>query len=338
MAAGLAALALLTAACGGGAENGEAPDDGAANGAEAPSEALTEDVFTDVTAQGVECPSGTPGEGNPPLTFGSKNFEEQFTLGEMYSQALQSRGYDVTYQSNIGGTEVIDQAFDADQIDAYAEYLGVLESGPAGQEVGATPEETYQNSMEFVEAERAATLLLQTPFQNTDVVLTTSEFAQEHDLETVGDLNNVGEGGEGVTLAAQPPFETRFNGLVGMQEVYGLTNIAFTGVDPGLVYQLLDQGETNVSNGFSTDGQLASGDYTTLADPENIFGFQFVAPVVKQATLDEQGPEFSETLNCVSSLLTTEVMRALNLEVQINGLDPAVVAETFLTENGVLTE
>lgn len=334
VAAGLVTFAMLAAACGG---DGTTTDDADTTTAGAGGEALTEDVVTEVTAQTETCPSGTPGAGKPEVTFGSKNFAEQFTLGELYTQALESRGYTVDYRSNIGGSEEIDTAFQAGEIDAYAEYLGVLESSIAGhEEPGKTPEEVHQRALEFEEANRNATVLPQTPFQNTDVIIVKPDFAEEHNLEEVADLNNVGPGGEGVTLAAQPPFETRFNGLVGMQEVYGLTNIEFTGVDPGLTYQVLDQGQANAADAFSTDGQLASGDYVTLADPENIFGFQHVAPVVKQPVLQEQGEDFANTLNCVSTLLTTDVMRALNVEVQLNGRAPEEVAERFLTENGVL--
>ena len=87
---------------------------------------------------------------------------------------------------------------------------------------------------------------------------------------------------------------------------------------------------------FSTDGRLASGNYTALDDPKHIFGFQYVAPIVKQSVLDAQGPEFAQTLDCVSSLLTTTAMQALNKEVQVNGGDPGEVAKAFLNANKVV--
>jgi glycine betaine/choline ABC-type transport system substrate-binding protein len=38
----------------------------------------------------------------------------------------------------------------------------------------------------------------------------------------------------------------------------------------------------------------------------------------------------------VSTLLTTEAMRALNADIQLNGRQPAEVAEKFLTANRIL--
>ncbi|MFR9802837.1 glycine betaine ABC transporter substrate-binding protein [Pseudonocardia sp. RS010] len=333
LAAGVAALALVVAACGGGSSSGS-PGSAAPSAGAQPA---AEDVITPVTAQNVSCPSGTPGEGKPPVRFGSKNFSEQFVLGELYTQALKSRGYDVSYQSNIGGSEVIDRAFQAGQIDAYAEYLGEIESSIAGKPVGSSPEDTYNTVKQFEAQERQATIFKQTPFEDTDVIIVKSDFAQQNGLTSVADLAKVGDAGSGITLAAQPPFETRQNGLVGMKNDYGLTGITFIGVDPGLVYQVLDQGQANAADAFSTDGQLATGNYTTLDDPKHIFGYQYVAPVVKQSVADAQGPEFSQTLDCVSSLLTTKVMQALNQEVQLNGGDPAEVAKAFLTQNQVLS-
>lgn len=334
LAAGVAAVALVVAACGGGSSTGSSGSSGSAapSGGAQPAAA---DVITPVTAQNVSCPSGTPGQGKPAVKFGSKNFSEQFVLGELYTQALKSRGYDVVYQSNIGGSEVIDRAFQAGQIDAYAEYLGEIESSIAGKPVGASPEATYQTVKDFEAQNRQATIFKQTPFEDTDVIIVKTDFAKQNGLVAVPDLAKVGNAGDGITLAAQPPFETRQNGLVGMKNDYGLTGIKFTGVDPGLVYQVLDQGQANAADAFSTDGQLATGNYTALEDPKHIFGFQYVAPVVKQSVADAQGPEFEQTLDCVSSLLTTKVMQALNQEVQINGGDPADVAKAFLTQNKV---
>lgn len=336
LAAGLTAFTLVAAACAGGGNgtSGGTGTGGAGPRTEGPS---ADDAITSVTAQTETCPSGTPGAGKPQVRVGSKNFAEQFLLGELYAQTLRSRGYTIDYRSNIGGSEVIDRAFQAGEIDLYPEYLGEIETSIADFDRAAnSPEETFNRAKQFEEAQRNATILPQTPFQNTDVLIVKPDFAQQHNLRTVRDLNNVGSAGEGVTLAAQPPFETRFNGLVGMKEVYGLTAVKFNGVDVGLTYQALDGGNVNVADAFSTDGQLTTGNYVTLDDPENIFGFQHVAPVVKQPVLQEQGTEFADTLNCVSTLLTTEAIRALNAEIQLNGRQPAEVAEKFLTANRIL--
>jgi glycine betaine/choline ABC-type transport system substrate-binding protein len=54
---------------------------------------------------------------------------------------------------------------------------------------------------------------------------------------------------------------------------------------------------------------------------------------VNNKVLAAEGPEFAKTLNAVSALLTTDVIVALNKEVQINHKNPADIAKLFLQAN-----
>lgn len=280
-------------------------------------------------------PSGTPGLGTPPVAIGTKDFAEQFLLGELYAQALRAKGYTVNLQQNVGGSEIIDSAFASNQIQFYPEYLGEIAAGLAGQASSSSPLETYQQAQQFERSQRAATVLDQTPYQNTDVLVVRRDYADQHHLSAVPDLTNVGSGGDGVTLAAQPPFRTRSSGLVGMQKVYGLTGVQLLAVAPDETYTALDAGQAQVADGFSTDAQLSSGRYVELDDPQNIFGFQYVAPVVKQATVDASGPAFVQTCNWVSSLLNVDEVRSMNQQIQLGGADEATVAREFLARHGL---
>ena len=58
------------------------------------------------------------------ITVGSKNFTEQFVLGEIYSQALEAAGFKVKRQLNLGSELIAYKALQAGKIDAYPEYTG----------------------------------------------------------------------------------------------------------------------------------------------------------------------------------------------------------------------
>jgi osmoprotectant transport system substrate-binding protein len=60
------------------------------------------------------------------VTIGSKNFTEQFILGQLYKQALEAKGYTVDYHESIGSSELIDTAFQGGKINFYPEYTGVI--------------------------------------------------------------------------------------------------------------------------------------------------------------------------------------------------------------------
>jgi osmoprotectant transport system substrate-binding protein len=330
-----AAAALLLAACSGGGSSSAPPPPSAAPGGAASDQVPPDAVSVTAMTGQVQLPPGKPGVGKPVVIIGDKNFPEEYVLGQLYAQALQAKGYTVQLKPNIGGSELIDTAFASNQINMYPEYLGEIVTSVAKQPAPTSASATYNAAKQFEESQRQGTLTLQTPFQDVDTVVVPAAYAQQHQLAAVPDLNKVGPGGQGVTLAGQIEFKTRQTGLVGMQQQYGLTNVAFLSTPAGSQYQALDQNAAQAADAFSTDYQLLSGKYTALTDPKGIFGFQYVAPVVKQATVQAEGPEFTQTLNWVSSLLSTKAIQALNQQVQGNGADPAAVSAQFLNANGV---
>ncbi|WP_018331286.1 glycine betaine ABC transporter substrate-binding protein [Actinomycetospora chiangmaiensis] len=329
-----AAGALLLAACGGGGSSSSAAPSTAPSSANSsvPADAVS------VTAMpgSIQLPAGTPGAGKPAIVIGDKNFPEEFVLGELYRQALAAKGYAVSIKSNIGGSELIDTALSSNQIQMYPEYLGEIVTSVAKQTNPPTSASgTYQAAKQFEESQRQSTVLLQTPFQDTDTVIVPNAYAQQHGLAAVGDLNKVGPGGAGATIAGPVEFKTRQTGFLGMQQQYGLTGMGYLPVQAGSQYTAIDQGTAQAADAFSTDYQLLSNKYTALADPKGIFGFQYVAPIVKQSVVQSEGPEFTQTLNWVSSLLSTQAIQALNSAVQGHGAQPADVAGQFLAANGL---
>jgi osmoprotectant transport system substrate-binding protein len=268
------------------------------------------------------------------VRIGSKNFTEAIILGELYKQALEAKGYTVELKSSIGATELIDKALTSGQIDMYPEYTGTMLTVVFEEsESPGSAEETYDRAKELQE-ERGFTLFEMTPFSDSDALAVTQAFAEENDLAEIGDLQKL----ETFKLGGQPEFETRLQGLVGVKEKYGLDNVQFVpfaGISP---YEALDQGAVDVAAIFSTDPPLASGKYVVLEDPEANFGFQNVAPVVKQELADELGDDFRETIDAVSEKLTEEAIIAMNSAVAIDKRPAPDVAREFLEANDLLEE
>ncbi|GLZ51963.1 glycine betaine ABC transporter substrate-binding protein [Actinomycetospora sp. NBRC 106378] len=327
-----AAGALFLAACGGGGSSSSAPSSAAPSSTSSiPADAAS----VTATPGSIQLPAGTPGAGKPAIVIGDKNFPEEFVLGELYRQALAAKGYVVSIKSNIGGSELIDTALSSNQIEMYPEYLGEIVTSVAKENAPTSASGTYQAAKQFEESQRQSTVLLQTPFQDVDTVIVPNAYAQQHGLVSVGDLTKVGPGGAGATIAGPVEFKTRQTGFLGMQQQYGLTQMGYLPVQAGAQYTAIDQGTAQAADAFSTDYQLLSNKYTALSDPKGIFGFQYVAPVVKQSVVQAEGPEFTQTLNWVSSLLSTQAIQALNSAVQGHGAQPADVAAQFLAANGL---
>ncbi|HEX6459904.1 MAG TPA: glycine betaine ABC transporter substrate-binding protein [Thermoleophilaceae bacterium] len=272
-----------------------------------------------------------PGVGKPPVTFGTKNFPEQFLLGELYAQALRSKGFRVNLKSDVGATEIIYRALTLGTLDAYPEYTGILRT-VIGNQTNRTrsPAQAYREAQK-VAADEGVAMLNPTPFQDRDVLAVTAAFARRYHLKTIADLAKVPRA---IRVSGAPEFRTRLEGYIGLRRVYGLRNLVFKPRRIGTQYAALDSGSIDAADAFSTDGQLTStSKYVVLKDPKNMFGFQNEAPLVRQKVLDVEGPAFADTLNAVSATLTTSVMRQMNASVVLQGASPAAVADRFLRDH-----
>jgi osmoprotectant transport system substrate-binding protein len=272
-----------------------------------------------------------PGAGKPPVTFGTKNFPEQFLLGELYAQALRAKAFRVNLKSNVGATEIIYRALTLGTLDAYPEYTGILRTVIGNKATRApTMAAAYRDARQVAAAE-GIVMLNPTPFEDRDVLAVNRSFARRYHLTSIADLAKVPRR---VRVSGAPEFRTRIEGFIGLRDIYGLHNLVFRPRKIGTQYAALDDGSVDAADVFSTDGQLTSSSkYVVLKDPKNMFGFQNEAPLVRQKVLDNEGPAFSDTLNAVSATLTTSVMRQMNASVVLQGASPAVVADRFLRDH-----
>ncbi len=229
------------------------------------------------------------------MTIGDKNFTEEFILGALYQQALAAKGYRVTLKGNIGSSEIVLKALTSGQIDMYPEYTGTLLTAIAGVTHPPTSAmQTYLLAKAYV-MKHGLTLLDQTPFYDSDALAVTKAFATKHGLKSVADLQKLGHS---LKLGGAPEFATRFAGLLGLKQLYGL-NPTFVPLAIGITYEAIDSGKVDTFDAFTTDAQLISGKYVLLSDPKRVFGFQNVAPVIRQSVLAAEGPAFAATINKV---------------------------------------
>jgi osmoprotectant transport system substrate-binding protein len=272
----------------------------------------------------------TPAPSGPPVRIGTKNFTEQYILGELYRQALEAKGFRVVLKDDIGSSEITHEAMAGGALDMYPEYVDLLLSEVANMRVRPRdPKAAYEAAKAF--EERAGfTLLAQTPFNDANALVVTPAFARRHRLKSIADLRRL----ERVTLAAPPEFHSRFEGLIGLKERYGLKNIKQVVVKIPGQYARLDAGRVDSARVSTTDGQLQKGDYVLLADPKRVFASNHVAPVISRKALNTHGTKLSAAIDAVSRLLTTAAMQRMNAEVDIEKRTPREVAAEFLRDEG----
>jgi osmoprotectant transport system substrate-binding protein len=274
-------------------------------------------------------PAHASTKAGPTIILGTKNFPEEYILGELYKQALEAKGFTVSYKENIGSTEIMTSALQSGKINMYPEYTGVIVQDVFGKTSPKTASATYQLAKKL-EAAKGYSLLNATPFYDTDVLAVTNATATKYGLKSIGDLKKVGA----FKLGGFPECKTRATCFVGYTKQYGLSKASFLPLAGISAYAALDAGKVLAADVFSTDPPLGKNSkYTVLQDPKHVTGFQNVAPIVKTSLAQQLGSKFTSTVNAVSKTLTLNAIVAMNKAVSVDKQSPAAVASSFLKAN-----
>lgn len=268
------------------------------------------------------------------ITIGSANFPENELLAEIYAQALEAKGVKVNRKFNIGARELYIKALKDGSIDMLPEYNGALLAYLSGQDVPkdvSTPDQVY-NALQKVLPSGTQTLP-QAAAEDKDTLTVTSETASKYHLKTIDDLKPVASK---LVLGAGPEFKSRYQGIVGLKDLYGITFKQFKPLDPGgpLTKAALSKGDIQVGNVFSTDSSIVTEKWVVLDDTKNLFLAQNIVPIIRKSKVNDK---VTSAINEVSKALTTEDLTKYLAEVQVDKKDSATVAKQYLSDKGIVS-
>ncbi|MER5513497.1 ABC transporter substrate-binding protein [Streptomyces sp. NPDC002763] len=266
------------------------------------------------------------------VVVGSNNFAESTLLADIYGEALKAKGIKVTYKPNIGSRETTYGLLKNGSISVLPEYNGAL---LAYLDPKATPK-TVEETTKAVEAKLDSKLTLLDPAeaQDKDTVTVNAETAAKYNLtekSSIADLKSIAKD---LVIGASPEFQTRQQGLVGLKSVYGLEFKSFKALDAGgpLTEAALTKNAVQAGDIFSTDPTISKEKFVVLQDPENLFGFENVQPLVYKSALNQTA---TDALNAVSAKLDTAALLDLDTQVQSDNKDPLDVAQAWLKKVGL---
>jgi osmoprotectant transport system substrate-binding protein len=276
--------------------------------------------------------SGSPADDST-ISIGSANFPESELLAEMYAQVLEAEGIEVERNFNIGARDLYLAALEDGSIDLLPEYNGALYSAlvEGGAPEGVTsPEEVY-DALQDVLPEGIITLE-QSEAEDKDTLAVLPETAEEYNLKTIEDLEPIA--GD-LTVAAGPEWAERFQGLLGLKELYGVEFGEFKPLDAGgpLTREALLSGEADVANIFSTDSIIETENLVILEDTKNLYLSENIVPIIRESKVNDT---ITTALNEVSAALTTENLTEYLARVQVDKQSSAEVATAFLEDEGLL--
>ncbi|GGT07473.1 glycine/betaine ABC transporter substrate-binding protein [Streptomyces daghestanicus] len=266
------------------------------------------------------------------VVVGSNNFAESTLLADLYGEALKAKGLKVTYKHNIGSRETTYGLMKNGSVTVLPEYNGSL--------LAYLDADAEQTSAEGVNAavkaklDKSLTLLESSPAEDKDSVTVNAATAKKYRLtsdSTIADLKDVAPE---LVIGGSPEFQTRQQGLKGLESEYGLKFKSFKALDAGgpLTQAALTRNTVQIADIFTTDPTIVKEKFVVLKDPDNFFGFANVTPLVHKDGLSQEGVD---ALNAVSAKLDTETLLALDAQVQLDKKDPLDVAKNWLKSAGL---
>lgn len=277
----------------------------------------------------------------PTVTVGSTNYTEQFILAEMLVALLEGAGYETEVEHNLGGTFVIHEARNNGDIDVHVEYTGsaltILEKSVSDiREEGDTPQDVTDKVFNVVKEDYEETWnaiwLDPIGLNNTYALAMRREDAEERGVTKISELGPISDE---LTLGGSQEFLVREDGMPGIQDLYGFSFGDSNGMESGLMYSALEQGDVDVISAFATDGRIQSMDFVLLEDDLGFFPPYYASPVVRGELLEES-PEARDVLNQLAGRIDDTTMQGLNFRVDDGGEEFRAVARDFLTQEGLI--
>jgi glycine betaine/choline ABC-type transport system substrate-binding protein len=272
--------------------------------------------------------------GPKPVVVGSKNFTEQWVLGEIVAQHLEHRLKEkVDRKLNLGGTLLVHQAMLIGDVDVYPEYTGTAYTGvlkaSKSTDAGIVRErvkDEYNNKFQW-------SWMKPLGFDNSFALVVRAEEAGANGLKTLSDAVGYKEGWR---MGAGYEFQQRPDGLPALMSAYELPLKATPmSMDLGLLYQALREKKVNMVAGNMTDGLLTSTDLVVLRDDKAAFPPYEAALVVRNAALTAR-PALRAALEELSGRFSTEAMRKLNYQVDVRRRQVSDIAREFLRDQGLV--
>jgi glycine betaine/choline ABC-type transport system substrate-binding protein len=168
-------------------------------------------------------------------------------------------------------------------------------------------------------------------FNNTYALAMRSAHAAELGIRRISDLAHhldtirTGFGHE---------FLEREDGYRGFTGAYGLEFATPpSGMELGLIYQALAEEQVDLVAGSSTDALIEKLGLTVLEDDRNFFPPYDAAPVYRPDSA-ERYPALAEVLDTMGGQIDEDIMRRLNLAVDVERRSERQVALEFLVEKG----
>jgi len=271
------------------------------------------------------------------LTVGAKNFTEQYVLGNLASLLLEENGFNVVERFGLSSF-VARQGLTTGQIDLYADYTGTAWVTYLEQEELITDPDELLEKVRELDAENGVVWLDRINANNTYALAIRQEDYEKYGFETLSDLaaywnDHPNEFRVGVDYE----FYERPDGFFAFADHYGLDipDSQVSTMQIGLTYEAIANNKIDIAMVFATDPKILRFNLHVLEDDQNFFPYYHISYAVRKDVLDEY-PEIEEILRPLTLYLNQDILIRLNYRVDVDGVEPEVVARDYLEGLGLI--
>ncbi len=277
--------------------------------------------------------AGCGKSGKKTVVVGAKDYTEQDVLGNMLSVLLE-KNTDLTIEyKHEMSSNVVFAAIQSGDVDLYIDYTGTIYGSYLEHSEMKSADEVYDIAVKEMAERYNLRVLDSLGFNNTYTLAVAPEIAEQYGLKTYSDLAKVSD-----QLVFGGGFEilNRHDGLPNLKKMYNMSFQEEKAVEGVNRYQAVKQGHTQVTDAFATDGLLSDYGLVVLEDDKNFFPPYHAVTLIREETA-EQYPEILTELEKLTGILSDDVMRDLNHQVDGLKKNPREVATQFLTDAGIIS-
>ena len=250
-----------------------------------------------------------------PVAVGAKKFTESVILAELGARLVAEAGVSAR-RDDLGGTPALWLALTQGDIDAYPEYTGTI----TRQILKADPPD-----LAAALAEHGVRISKPLGFRNNYALGMRKDTAAAKGIRAISDLRRHPD----LPLGFIHEFLDRPDGWPGVKRHYGLPQANVQGMNHTLAYRSLVEGAIDVTEVYTTDGEIAQYDLLVLTDDLAFFP-AYEAVWLYRADLEIRHPTVVRELRRLEGTITEPAMQRMNAEVQEKKADEGRVAGEFL--------
>jgi osmoprotectant transport system substrate-binding protein/osmoprotectant transport system permease protein len=255
----------------------------------------------------------SPSAGAAPVVVGTKTFTEQYILGAIIADELETAGFTTRTVDSLGSTVAFD-ALRAGRIDCYVDYTGTIWANYMHRTDNPGREAILRGVTEWLAAEHGIELAARLGFENAYALAMTSGKARDLGVRTIADLAQYAPqlklGGD-YEFFARPEWAD-------VRDAYGLGFRDLVTMDSTLMYAAVAAGEVDVIAAFSTDGRIPAFDLALLDDTRNALPPYDAVLLIGPQTA-ARSPELRGVLAALGGAIDGTAMRAANRHVDLEG-------------------